>query len=275
MDVATSPMTQSDSEEEETGQTPRSKYASSTPAPFHPEISATIRVGGKDFLNKENAENIQMLGNGDRQKTCLGKHPTGTSSVQISKRSADSFFLPRENTTLTSKQIDFTEMEVLRVSKSRSPNRIPTNNDTPGRGQGYSKSSDSVLVGRSKRMPPSSQKLEISPSRLYSLQNMYRIGDNRKTYHSPGSLQSGIPSESTAINISRSEPTSQQGMAQLPLWTRTSESSLTDYRLWNTPELREEIKLPRPKPPHVLMQNYTPSNSIPRKNKEANFVVCL
>ncbi|XP_033749791.1 uncharacterized protein LOC117334342 isoform X2 [Pecten maximus] len=273
-DVATSPIPFSSTESESAAQ----EYVSPAPTKVDSEQAVPHELSesqeaqeNREFRAKiqktYNREDMTKLFlNYDRQKTCGIKHPT--TVVQISRTSADSFMLPRENTSFTSKQIDFAEIEHFRSrgnNKSHEKLLIQGKSATDG---GVVRMLESSYTGRS--YP------EEGTSRLQFIDNSYSPysrGGNSFHHKFPDgrlmdspSLRSGRHSETTIINLSQFERAASN---YAMLVSRASESSLADYaRSWAAPETSDDTRPSRSKN-HVRPPQ--PSNSIPNKNNDANF----
>ncbi|XP_069138593.1 uncharacterized protein [Argopecten irradians] len=274
-DAATSPIPFSSSESESAAQ----EYVSPAPTKVDSEQTLPHELSESQEAreNREFRAKIQKTYNRDemtklflnyeRQKTCGMKHPT--TVVQISRTSADSFMLPRENTTFTSKQIDFAEIEHF---KSRGNNKSPEKLLIQGKSaaDGVVRMFESPFTGRS--YP------DEGPSRLQYMDNTYspysRSGHSVQHKFPDGrlmdspALRSGRHSETTIINLSQFERAASN---YAMLVSRASESSLADYaRSWAAPETTSDVdnRISRLKN-HVKPPQ--PSNSIPNKNNDANF----
>ncbi|OWF41330.1 uncharacterized protein LOC110462625 isoform X2 [Mizuhopecten yessoensis] len=277
-DVATSPIPFSSSESESAAQ----EYVS--PAPTKVDSERTIpqdlsesqearedrefRAKIPKTYNREDMTKMHALLNYERQKTCGIKHPP--SVVQISRTSADSFMLPRENTGFTSKQIDFAEMEHLRSrGNNKSPEKIL-------KIQGKS-TTDGGVVRLFESPYTSRSYTEDGPSRIQAIDHRNspysRGGDNflhkfpdGRFMDSPA-LRSGRHSETTIINLSQFERAASNYAV---LVSRASESSLADYaRSWAAPETSDDSRLSQAK--SYVKHPQPIKNSIPNKNNKANF----
>ncbi|KAK3097505.1 hypothetical protein FSP39_010255 [Pinctada imbricata] len=183
----------------------------------------------------------------EREKSCISNHSHPAPIVQVSKRTADMFSLPRENTNFTSRQIDLTEVEYARaVNSSRAHEKqFWVNKLNEARSECNTAPNPLSLV-------PQDEFIAIDS------------GANKTAKYSESVVSRyGRYSEASVINLGRVE-----GLLDgTP--TKMTRSSMSDYgKQFGTPEILEEARRAAKLPPRGK-----PTSSIPRKKTEANFAL--
>ena len=179
----------------------------------------------------------------EREKSCVSSHNHPAPIVQVSKTTAGTFSLPRENTNFTSRQIDLTEIEYARaVSTTKSHEKqFWVNKLHEARATDISTApAHSVTIERDEWLPGGGRYSEtLSKMGRYSEASIINLGKLE------GHLD-GTPSK----------------------WTK---SSMSDYgKQFGTPEILEEARRAAKLPPRTK-----PTSSIPKKKTEANFAVSI